>query len=98
VANTVAAAGTTQATGTQLANAINLITTVPASTGVVLPAAIIGLRIVVRNAGANALNVYPATGAQINALGVNAAYSLATNTSIEFFCTTGGGTGQWYTL
>lgn len=98
VANLVAAAGTTQATGTQLGNAINLITTVPASTGVVLPAAIIGLRIVVRNAGANALNVYPATGAQINALGINAAYSLATNTSIEFFCTTGGGTGQWYTL
>jgi hypothetical protein len=98
VANLVVAAGTTQATGTQLGNAINLITTVPASTGVVLPAAIIGLRIVVRNAGANALNVYPATGAQINALGVNAAYSLATNTSIEFFCTTGGGSGQWYTL
>lgn len=95
VATLIAAAGTTQATATALTKEINIVSTVPASTGVILPTAVAGMRIVVRNAGANALNIYPATGGAINTLAVNAAYSLSTNTSIELFAST---TTQWYTL
>jgi exosome complex RNA-binding protein Csl4 len=91
----VSAAGTTQATATPLVSNINNVTTVAASSGVVLPTAIAGMRIVVRNTGANALSIYPATGGTINALAANAAYSLATGTAIELFAST---TTQWYTF
>ena len=46
-------------------------------------------------AAADALNIYPATGAQINALGANAAFSLAAGLTIQLFSTT---TTQWFTF
>ena len=98
VANTLTSAGSTQGTALALAKPINVVTTVAASTGVILPVALQGTRIIVRNAGANALNVYPDSGGTINALGLNSAYSLSTATSIEFFCTTSAPSSQWYTL
>lgn len=75
------AAGATSGTALNLAKNFNEITTVAAGTGVRLPAtgaqSVTGLRVVVWNAGANTLKVYPMTGGQINALGVDVADTIA---------------------
>jgi len=91
----VSAAGTTQGTATSLVSNINNITTVAASSGVVLPTAVAGMRILIRNTGANTLNIYPATGGTINALATNAAFTLAAGSTTELFAST---TTQWYTF
>lgn len=84
VANNLTAAGTTQATAVALAADQNRFTTVGASSGAILPAMNPGDEMSVINTGASALSLYPPVGAQINALGNNAAYSIATATP---FCT-----------
>ena len=96
--NSITAAGTTQGDATQLASSINVVTTVPASSGVKLPTAEAGMRIIVRNSTSTALNVYPNTGAAIEPALANAPYTLNATTSMEFFCAVGGGSGQWFTL
>lgn len=83
-ANLLTATGTTQGTAATLGADQNRFTTVPASSGCILPAMNPGDSIVVVNAGANPLALYPPVGGQINALGNNAAYSIATTTP---FCT-----------
>jgi len=95
VSAALTAAGSTQGTALALTRPINDVTTVAASTGVVLPSATAGMRIVIRNGGANSMNVYPASGAQINALGTNVAFAHSVSTVLEFvaFSTT-----QWYTM
>jgi hypothetical protein len=96
VSPAVTAAGTTQAAATSLTRTINNVTTVPANSGVRLPAAVAGMRIIVRNGTASTiLRVYPAGGGQINALGANVAFQLDGSANIEFvaFSTT-----QWYTV
>ena len=90
---TVSAAGTTQGTGTALTSDINIITTVGASAGVVLPATTAGKRVVVVNKGANALTIYPATSSAIDALSANVGVSLAVGGVLEF---NGASTTQWY--
>ena len=89
------ALGNSQGTALALTRPINDVTTVAATTGVILPVATAGMRIIVRNGGANALNIYPASGGQINTLGTNVAFSHTVSTVLEFvaFSTT-----QWYTL
>lgn len=67
------AAGTNQGTSLALISAINNVTTVAASTGVILPAGAIGRYVFITNNGANTLNVYPATGSKIDGGSVNAA-------------------------
>ena len=96
--SSITAAGSTQGTATQLASSINVVTSVPASSGVKLPVAEAGMRIIVRNSTSTALNVYPNTGAAIEPALVNAPYTLNATTSMEFFCSTGGGSAQWFTL
>lgn len=55
----------------------NLITTVASNPGgVTLPTAVAGRNLVIVNAGANTLNVYPATGAAINGGAVNTPVTL----------------------
>lgn len=93
VSATVSAAGTTQGTGTALTSDINIATTVASGTGVVLPAAAAGRKVVVVNKGANALLVYPASGAAIDALSANIAISVAVGGWIEFNASS---TTQWY--
>ncbi len=68
VADTLTAAGTTNADALQLSAIINRVTTAAASSGVRLMLPEVGSQIVVVNSGANAVLVYPGTGAQINAL------------------------------
>jgi hypothetical protein len=97
-ANSISAAGTVQANATQLTNSINVVTTVSAGSGVKLPVAEAGMRIIVRNSTSTILNVYPNTGAAIEPALANAAYTLNATTSMEFFCSTGGASGQWFTL
>lgn len=91
-ANAIAAAGANQGAATGLNyTTYQRVTTVAASTGVRLPAAVAGARIVVFNAqGTNALNVYPATGEAINSLSANTAFSVAANRGAEFVCCVNG--------
>ena len=68
VADSLTAAGTTNADALALSAAINRVTTTALNTGVRLFLPEVGSAVVVINSGANALLVYPGTGAQINAL------------------------------
>jgi hypothetical protein len=62
------------------------ITTAAANpSGVTLPTAVAGDRVIIANRGANPVNIYPATGAAIGALATNAPVLLAVNQSVEFF-------------
>lgn len=72
-----AGAGTNQGNGTALTADFNAVTGADGTVGVVLPTATATSVIHVVNTGTAILKVYPATGAQINALGANAAISLA---------------------
>ena len=95
VSSALTATGNSQGTALAVTRPINDVTTVAASTGVVFPAATPGMRIVIRNGGSNTLNVYPASGAQINALGTNVAFPIVVATVLEFIALS---TTQWYTL
>jgi len=72
----------------------NVITTAAsAPSGVTLPTATTGRRIVVVNKGANIVNVYPATGGAIDALAANASIALAVGGVMIFNASS---TTQWY--
>lgn len=83
----ISAAGATQGTATALTTSYNVVTTVAAGTGVILPtpASPFGQIVVVLNRGANALNVYPNTGAAIANAATNAAISLPVNQEVTLF-------------
>ena len=76
-------AGTTQGTAAAILQAINTYTSIAAGSGVILPN-YTGARIIVRNAGANSLNVYPPSGQTINGLAANSPLSVAVGAIIEF--------------
>jgi hypothetical protein len=97
-----AAAGGGQANATLIISQINRITTVvtaadsvklpPASAQGAVPS---GTEVTITNAAAaNSANVYPATGDQINALGVNAAFALAAGKTASFTAFS----GQWHAM
>ena len=84
-ATSVSAAGTTQGTATELTASDNEVTTVAAGAGVILASqSSAGDTQTVFNAGANALRVYPTTGASINSLPANQHMTLSTNTGVLF--------------
>ena len=91
----IAAAGSSQGTATALLNSLNVVTSVGAGAGVALPTATLGFIVVVVNNGANALKIYPASGAQIDAAGANVAVTLAVNTVIIFQASS---STQWITI
>jgi acetolactate synthase regulatory subunit len=93
--NAVSAAGSTQGTATALTVDYNVVTTVAASTGVKLPTATAGRRIVIVNKGASTLTIYPATSAYIDAGLINAGISVASNGSIELMASS---ITQWYSI
>lgn len=76
---TVAAAGATQATATEVKEGFTRVTGANAAVGVRLPPGETGMQVRVRNAAAAVLLVYPATGQAINAAAANASYSVAAN-------------------
>ena len=92
-ATAISAAGTSAATATVLANAVNFVGTTGSGTGVILPPlSSPGDGVFVFNGGANPLKVYPTTGAKINSLAANAAVTRGTNTACEFWM---GSLPQW---
>lgn len=97
VSPSVTATGTTQVTAVELISAVNNVSTVAAGeTGVLLPVAVPGVRVLVRNSDATTtLNIYPASGAQINALAANTALTLAAGETIELFAISAT---QWYSF
>lgn len=91
--NNVTAGTNAQGQGA-LTSDYNVITTATANpSGVTLPTATQGRRIVVVNKGANPVNIYPATGGTIDALAANASIQLAVNGVMEFNASS---TTQWY--
>ena len=95
VATGISAAGNTQAGGTVLAKAINVVSTVLSGNGVVLPVAVAGMRITVMNTSANSLAVYPASTGIINAQSANVAYTQVAGARLDFVSVSAT---QWYTL
>jgi hypothetical protein len=93
----IAAAGTTQATATQLTGTFNIVTTVAAGTGVGLVKGRAGGHCIVRNSGANPLLVYPRIGdaAAINAQAVNTAITVQVNSTAYFVAQS---LTQWFTV
>jgi hypothetical protein len=72
----------------------NVITSAASSpSGVTLPTATTGRKVLIVNKGANTVNVYPASGAAIDALGGNVSISLPANGVLEF---NAASTTQWY--
>jgi hypothetical protein len=73
---------------------LNIVATTAANpSGVTLPAATTGRRIIVINKGTNPINIYPASGGTIDALAANASINLAVNGVMEFNASS---TTQWY--
>lgn len=84
-ASVTVTAGTNAQGQGALTSDFNVITTASANpSGVTLPTATVGRRVTVVNRGANPVNVYPATGATINALAANASISLPVGAWMEF--------------
>lgn len=83
---TVTAAGATQGTATALTSALNVVTTcTEAACGVLLPVNDIGDSITVCNATSANLRVYPPTGGAFNGGTANVPYTMAPNSTEEFF-------------
>lgn len=77
VATALKSTGTNQATALLLTSQWNEVDTVAAGTGVLLPAYQPGQSVTVFNADpSNSLNVYPAPGMEIDALGANQPYTI----------------------
>ena len=98
VQTAVSAAGTTQATATAVYGDNVQVTTVGASSGVILSGPTFGPGddvFIANNTGTNALTVYPPVGGQINALGTNAGFSIGANKSALFRSI---GNGQFFAL
>jgi len=91
----ISAAGSTQGTGTALTKDINVVSTVSAGQGVVLPTAVAGMVLIVNNTSATSMNVYPASGGAINSLATNAAYTHTAGASLQYYAVS---STQWYTV
>lgn len=74
-----------------IANTVTRFTTVDLShNSTTLPASVAGMQATIINAGANPLNIYPALGDQIDALGINAPLVLAAGKSAQLTCAIAG--------
>jgi hypothetical protein len=91
----ITAAGSSQGTGTALANTINIVNTVASGAGVVLPTAVAGMTVYITNTSANSLLVYPASGATINELSTNAALTQVTKATLHYVAAS---STQWYSV
>lgn len=87
-AYSLTATGSNQAAALQLTAEINAISTVPASSGVILPVSI-GTTFIVINYGTNPLNVYPPVGAVIDSGGLNVPFSLPVGAKLMFIQVSG---------
>ncbi|WP_024873150.1 hypothetical protein [Tolumonas lignilytica] len=91
-----AKAGGGQAGATLASSSINRFSTVAtAGDSGILPASAPGMQITVINAGAASMNLFPATGEQINSAGANTAYAIAAGKTALLSCAI---TGQWHAV
>ena len=96
VSTGITAAGTTQGTGTALTKAMNVVVSVTTgANSVVLPVAVAGSVIYITNTNANALNVFPASGAQINTGLTNIVYVHSAGATLAYISPL---TTHWYTV
>lgn len=90
------AAGNSQGTALAIPSGqdLTIVTSVAASTGVILPASGVGIgeEYIIANHGANALSVYPPVGGKMGTASTNSAYSLAAGKTGYF---TSVGTLNW---
>lgn len=89
------AAGSAQGDALEIGYGLNELTTVATSTGVRFLAGKKGIPVIVVNRGAHTVNVYPATGGQIDALGTNNPDTIASN-SIKRYAAISA--TQWYSI
>jgi len=81
------AAGTTQATALVLNDDVNVLSTVSAGSGAILPAGLeVGDSVIVANMGANTLLVYPPVGVKFNNYPVNIPCALLQGRIATFTC------------
>ena len=86
----------TQANSFAVTTAINRVTVVAtAGDSVRLPLAAPGMQIIVSNAGAAAMSIWPGVGDAVNSLAANAAYALPVNKTAEFFS---AAAGSWHSV
>ena len=78
---TVAAAGSTQANAAAVSDGFTLVTGADGTKGVVLPAAVAGRTVILKNNAGSTLKVWPAVGDGINAITVDSNFTMATVTS-----------------
>ena len=78
---TVAAAGSTQANAAAVSDGFTLVSGADATKGVLLPAAVAGRTIILKNNANAVLKVWPASGDAINAIAADSNYVLAPYTS-----------------
>ena len=95
VATGISAAGSSQGTATGITKDINVVSTVAAGAGVIFSTIVVGCQMVVINAGANPLLVYPPSGVAIDSLGANIGFTLPVGGKIMFMATSAS---QIYTL
>ena len=91
----VAATGSTQGDAAALSEGLNVVSAADGTKGVVLPTAVAGMTVIVKNTAAAALKIYPATGGAINAGAANAAYSITNLTSTLLVASSAT---QWYSV
>ena len=94
--NAVAAAGSAQGDAGALGQGLSVVSAADGTKGVVLPTAVAGMTVYVKNTAAAVLKVYPASGGTINALSANAAISLASGATPAIFVASSA--TQWYTI
>lgn len=91
----VSAAGSNQGTATALTASYNVVTTVAASSGVILPVPTLnGWAITVVNKGANPLAVYPNSGGAIDGAATNVAITVPINAYVRI---ENSSATQWFT-
>lgn len=91
----VAAAGSTQANAAALAEGLNVVSAADGTKGVRLPTAVAGAVVIVKGTAAAVLKIYPATGAAVNAIAADGAYSIASLTSTMLVASSAT---QWYSV
>lgn len=92
----VAAAGTIQSDAALLVEGFQVVTGANGTVGVRLPVAAVGAVVIIKGTTAGVLKVWPDTGAQINAVGANTAFSLASGAIPAIFIKKTA--TQWYSI
>jgi hypothetical protein len=81
---TVAAAGSTQANAAAVSDGFTLVSAADGTKGVVLPAAIAGRTVILKNNVAAVLKVWPASGDAINAIAVDSNFTMTNLTACMY--------------